>query len=147
MDMTQYADALMRFVNVLYNYNIMVYIDGNYGVTDKNYFGDHYKVILSPDGFIYSEYDFCEYKRPEYQVGKWVDDIHLTRNGEPDEVIPEKCQTCSSRNLCGLKYLHKMFDTEPGTNCVKFYQIQDAMVKYTTKLHTKKSFFHWIADA
>lgn len=146
MDMAQYADAFMRFVNTLYNYNIMVFIDGNYGVTDKNYFGDHYKVILSPDGYIYSEYDFCEYKRPEYQVGKWVDDISLTRDGEPDEVVPEKCVTCPSRNLCGLKYLHKMFDTEPGTKCAQFYQIQDAMVRYTTKLHEKKSFYHWIAD-
>lgn len=146
MEIPHYADAFMRFVNTLYNYNIMVFIDGNYGVTDKNYFGDHYKVILSPDGFIYSEYDFCEYKRPEYQVGKWVDDIALYRNGEPDEVIPEKCSTCTSRKLCGLKYLHKMFNTEPGTKCIQFYQIQDAMVKYTTKLHKKKSFFHWIAD-
>lgn len=146
MDMSQYADAFMRFVNTLYNYNIMVFIDGNYGVTDKNYFGDHYKVILSPDGYIYSEYDFCEYKRPEYQVGKWVDNPYLNRAGEPDEVIPEKCAGCTSRSLCGLKYLHKMFDTEPGTKCVQFYQIQDAMVKYTTKLHEKKSFFHWIAD-
>ena len=71
----------------------------------------------------------------------------LNRNGEPDEVVPEKCLSCPSRSLCGLKYLHKMFDTEPGVKCVQFYQIIDAMVRYTTKLHKKKSFFHWIVDA
>jgi radical SAM protein with 4Fe4S-binding SPASM domain len=153
LNLQQFADSFARFVNLLYNYNIMVYIDGNYGVTDKNYFGDHYKLILSPDGYIYSEYDFCEYKRPEYQVGRWTDGLSpnytptINRNGEPDEIIYEKCRTCSSRPYCGLKYLHKMFETEPGEKCVQFYQIIDAMVKYTTKLHGKKSFFHWIASA
>jgi sulfatase maturation enzyme AslB (radical SAM superfamily) len=153
LNLAQYADSFHRFVSVLYNYNIMVFIDGNYGVTDKAYFGDHYKMILSPDGYIYSEYDFCEYKRPEYQVGRWTDGLSpnfvpvFNRNGEPDDIVYDKCKTCKSANICGLRYLHKMFDTPPGEQCVTFYQIQDAMVKYTTKLHSKKSFFHWIADA
>ena len=153
LDLPQFADSFARFINLLYNYNIMVFIDGNYGVTDKNYFGDHYKIILSPDGYIYSEYDFCEYKRHEYQIGRWSDGISpnyiptLVRDGEPDKIIPKKCLTCTSKSLCGLKYLHKMFGTEPGVKCVQFYQIIDAMVRYTTKLHKKKSFFHWIVDA
>jgi radical SAM protein with 4Fe4S-binding SPASM domain len=153
LDLAQFADAFMRFVNMLYNYNIMVFIDGNYGVTDKNYFGDHYKIILSPDGYIYPEYDFCEYKSEDYRIGRWTDGISpsyvptLIRNGEEDSVIPETCVSCKSRSLCGLKYLHKMFDTAPGKQCVQFYQIIDQMVRYTTKLHSKKSFFHWIANA
>lgn len=153
LNLPQFADSFMRFVNVLYNYNIMVFIDGNYGVTDKNYFGDHYKIILSPDGFIYPEYDFCEYKRPEYQIGRWTDGLSpnfvpvLNRNHAPEDIVQEKCVECTSAKLCGLRYLHKMFDTEPGIQCVQFYQIIDAMVRYTTKLHKKKSFFHWIADA
>lgn len=155
LDIPQFADAFMRFINMIYNMNIMVYIDGNYGVTDKNYFGDHYKMILSPDGFIYPEYDFVEYKSEAYRVGQWTDGlspnftpIFYNKNGqEEDSQIQPKCVTCSSRPLCGLKFLHKLFDTEPGNKCVQFYQIIDAMVQYTTKLHSKQSFFHWIVNA
>ena len=75
LNLPQFADAFMRFINMLYNFNIMVYIDGNYGVTDKNYFGDHYKIILSQDGYIYPEYDFCEYKSEPYRVGRWTDGL------------------------------------------------------------------------
>ena len=153
LNLTHFADAFMRFVNMLYNMNIMVFIDGNYGVTDKNYFGDHYKMILSPDGYIYPEYDFCEYKSEAYRIGQWTDGLSpnfkvvLNRPGVENDNIPEKCKTCSSRSLCGLKYLHHMFNEPPGEKCVQFYQIVDAMVMYTTKLHQKKSFFHWIVDA
>jgi len=153
LNLPQFADAFMRFINMLYNFNIMVYIDGNYGVTDKNYFGDHYKVILSPDGFLYPEYDFCEYKSEAYKVGQWTDGLSsnfkptLIRNGqEEDDQIPSKCVKCPSRPLCGLKFLHKLFDTEPGEKCVQFYQIIDAMVQYTTYLHSEKSFFHHLKD-
>ncbi len=148
LDLSQFADACMRYVNMLYNFNIMVYIDGNYGVTDKNYFGDHYKMILSPDGYIYPEYDFCEYKSEAYRIGRWTDGLSpnfvpiIDRKGVENDNIPEKCKTCSSRPLCGLKYLHFIFNEPPGEKCVKFYQIIDAMVRYTTHLHSEKSFYH-----
>ena len=118
LDIHQFADAFMRFINMLYNYNIFVYIDGNYGVTDKNYFGDHYKLILSPDGYIYPEYDFCEYKTTEFQIGRWTDG--LSPNYIPTFIkneytkFKQKCNTCSSKDTCGLKYLYSMFDKEPA---------------------------------
>lgn len=155
LNIPQFADAFMRFVNMLYNLNIMVFIDGNYGSTDKNYFGDHYKMILATDGYIYPEYDFCEYKSEAFRIGRWTDGlssnyepVFFNKNSDAEiSHINTKCITCPSRSLCGLKFLHKMFNTEPGVKCEPFYQVVDAMVQYTGKLHKKKSFFHWVLDA
>lgn len=146
----QFFDAFVRFVNTLYNYNIMVFIDGNYGKVDKNYGGDHYKLILSPDGFIYPEYDFCEYKTEQYRIGRWTDG--LSSNYVPiihkqvTDSFKDKCNTCSSKASCGLKYLYSMFDQEPAKNCVAFYKIQDFMVDYVYKLNSKPDFLTWIKD-
>lgn len=146
MDIPQFADAFIRFINTLYNYNVEVFIDGNYGVIDKNYFGEHYKMILSPDGYIYPEYDFCEYKTEEFRVGTWKGEAKFYQYNNEDDNIFDKCKTCSSRPFCGLKYLHKMFDTEPGEKCKDFYFVIDTVVKYTEKLGNKRSFFHWVTS-
>lgn len=153
LNLPQFADAFIKFINMLYNYGIIIFIDGNYGSIDKKYLGDHYKMILSPDGYIYPEYDFCEYKSEDYRIGQWSDGISpnfipkIIRDREGTEEVPEKCKTCPSKSLCGLKYLHQMFGTDPGTQCVMFYQIMDQLVKYTTLLHHQKSFFHWVINA
>ena len=55
LNLYQFTDAFVKFINSLYNYNLMVYVDGCYGSVDKNYLGEHYKMILSPDGYIYPE--------------------------------------------------------------------------------------------
>lgn len=149
LNLPQFFDAFLRFINTLYSHNITTYIDGNYGTIDKNYLGEHHKMILSPDGFIYPEYDFCEYRTKEYRIGQWTDSTNLfqpiiNRNLIENAVILDECQTCDSRDLCGLKFLYKIFDEKPCKNCRNFYKIVDATVRYTTKLYQKKSFFHWI---
>jgi hypothetical protein len=151
LNLHQFTDAFVKFINTLYNYNIMVYVDGSYGVVDKNYLGSHYKMILSPDGFIYPEYDFCEYKTQEYQIGRWTDGLSsnyvpiINRYGE-DFDFKEKCLSCSSKQSCGLKYLHRLFDTEPGIQCPTYYKIIDLMVEYVTKLNSKNGFIEWVND-
>lgn len=150
INLKQFFDAFTRFINTLYNYNIMVFIDGNYGKVDKNYLGDHYKIILSPDGAIYPEYDFCEYKTEHFQIGRWSDGISPkyipSFNKPPYSDYREKCQSCSSKESCGLKYLYSMFDREPAMQCEQFYKIIDLMVVYVAKLNSKPNFLTWIKD-
>jgi radical SAM protein with 4Fe4S-binding SPASM domain len=158
IDIPQFFDAFLKFINTLYNYNINVVIDGAYSKIDKDYLGKHYKMILSPDGYIYSEYDFCEYKREEFRVGQWYDSsvikIDKLSGYQPliyplaseEELIQEKCKSCSSRRNCGIKYLYKMFDEQPRDKCVLFYKVIEATVEYTGKLKAKKSFYHWLGS-
>lgn len=148
INMSQFADMFIRFVNTLYNYNIRVHVDGNIDHIEKQYLTNHNKVILSPDGYMYPEYDFCEYKRPEFRVGEWLEKIEFNRLQDEENVIQYKCRSCPQRENCGIKYLHKMFDTEPdGVQCVKFYTIIEAMVDYTHKLYSKDNFYRWINEA
>lgn len=151
LDLYQFADALTKFINTLYNYNLMVYVDGSYGSVDKNYLGEHYKMILSPDGYIYPEYDFCEYKTEEYRIGRWTDG--LSTNFEPvihrygeDFEFKQKCLTCPSKKSCGLKYLYQLFDEQPGNKCSTYYKIIDLMVEYVTKLNSKNGFIEWVTN-
>jgi hypothetical protein len=75
-------------VNALYNYNIPVIVDGCYEAINKDYQGAHNKVILSPDGLLYTEYDFLEYKIKDQSVGTWNPEFSLRSNSE---AIPEQC--------------------------------------------------------
>lgn len=148
INMAQFADMMIRFINTLYNYNIRVFVDGNREVIEKSYLTNHNKVILSPDGYMYPEYDFCEYKREEFRVGEWLEKLEFNRLQDEENVIQYKCTGCPQRNNCGLKYLHKMFDTQPdGEQCVKFYTIIEALVDYTLKLYEKDNFYAWINEA
>jgi radical SAM protein with 4Fe4S-binding SPASM domain len=129
-----------------------MYIDGTYGnidQIDKFYYNNHNKIILSPDGFIYPEYDFLEYKREEFRIGQWSDgSLDFTpeyyRQQNERSIIRDGCYNCSSKNSCGLKYLYKMFDEEPKGSCVLFYKMIDASVAYAYKLQQKDSVFEWI---
>jgi len=144
---SEFADMFMRFITVLYNYNIRVFVDGNKERIEKSYFDNHNKIILSPDGYLYPEYDFCEYKREEFRVGEWKNEFKIERQRNEDELVPERCQTCPSKINCGLKYLHKMFDSEPqGMNCVRFYMIIDALVDYTVELYKHKNMYEAIMN-
>jgi radical SAM protein with 4Fe4S-binding SPASM domain len=158
VDLDNFHDNLIKFVNTLHNYDMQVMIDGCETKIDKNYAGKHYKIILSPDGYIYPEYDFVEYKRTEFAVGKWFDrsTISLKEKGyEPvfypynnkkdNTLINNKCVDCPSRPQCGIKYLYKMFDVEPKETCVKFYSDMKLAINYTAKQRAH-SIYNWIND-
>lgn len=153
-----FASDLMRFVNVLYSYDVRARIDGAHKVVDKNYTGKHYKIILSPDGYMYPEYDFCEYQSKDFRIGQWYskDVVQVKQlpfiptftydsdNTREDNLIPDKCRTCVVRPDCGIKYLYKMFGKEPRGNCVPFYKSVNAVVDYTSRLNTKDNFRDWV---
>lgn len=147
IDMKQFAGAMIKFINTLYNYNVRVFVDGNSEVVEKSYMENHNKVILSPDGYMYPEYDFCEYKREEFRVGEWHKKIQFYRLQDDSNVIQSKCIECPMRQNCGLKYLHKMFGTEPGDKCVQFYNIIEGLVTYTHILYEKNNFYEWVHEA
>ena len=144
VDLKWLAVDLMRFVQTMYIQGININIDGNYEKIDKNYLENHGKLILSPDGYIYPEFDYLEYKREEYRIGQWKGIQRLYRVGDEDPLLLEGCRTCTSKPLCGLKYLYAMFEEEPKGKCVEFYQIVSLMVKHLHTLKKKTSLMHWI---
>ena len=146
MDLRVFTANFLPFLHTLYAYGINVDIDGIYtGVIDKHILDNHGKFILSPDGYIYPEYDFLEYKRDEYRIGKWDSDPPvLTRTKEEDSLLLKACRTCESRPLCGLKYMYAMFSVVPGVKCKEFYQIIDITARHLYNLKTKPSMLHWV---
>lgn len=146
IDIPQFADAFIKFIHILYTMGIDVVVDGHGVDLDKHYFDNHKQLILSPDGYIYPEYDFLEYKRTEATVGMWKDTVSLTRSTtKEDTLLYPQCINCSSRGVCGLKFLHRLFDEEPAqAKCVEFYQVMEVIIKHTQKLRQKHNFFEWV---
>jgi sulfatase maturation enzyme AslB (radical SAM superfamily) len=144
IDLKWYSVNLMRFIHALYVLGMKVNIDGNYDKIDKQYLNNHGKLILSPDGYLYPEFDYLEYKRKEFRVGKWKGEIYLDRVKSEEDFIRPGCQTCVARDLCGLKYLYHMFDEEPKGDCVEFYKIISLMVSHLHKLKQQPTLLHWI---
>jgi sulfatase maturation enzyme AslB (radical SAM superfamily) len=144
-DLRVFTQNFAMFIHTLYANGIKCYLDGNYKDIDKHYLDTHYKLILSPDGYMYPEFDFLEYQRPEYRVGQWIlEDKPIIYGPQPeDSLLLDKCKTCSSKSLCGLKYLYSMFEKEPGSNCIEFYQIMAIFVAHMAELQTKPTMFHW----
>ena len=146
MDLQKFVASFLPFLHTLYAHGLDVLIDGIIdGKIDKHLLDDHGKFILSPDGYIYPEFDFLEYKRPEYRTGQWNLDVpEIYRKGDEDSLLLKKCQKCSSKQLCGLKYFYAMFALEPGVKCVDFYQIINLTAKHLNRLKEKPSLLHWV---
>jgi len=152
LPLPEFFDNFLQFITILYAKNINVYVDGIYGPIssiDKFYYDNHNKVILSPDGYMYPEYDFLEYKRKEFQVGQWSNGTRgfepkFYRKRDEKDLILEGCFSCPSKDSCGLKYLYKMFNEKPKGKCVQFYPMIDASVGYAYKLQQKDSVFEWV---
>ena len=148
----EWFDNFLQLITILYAKRINIYVDGIYGnldAIDKFYYDNHHKVILSPDGYMYPEYDFLEYKRTEFRVGQWTDGTkgyqpQFYRQRNEKDLIRSECYNCTSKDSCGLKYLYKMFDRKPGTNCVTFYKMVDASIAHCYKLQQKDSVFEWV---
>lgn len=130
IDLNEFDDGFRWFIDQLETRGFKVIIDGNENTIDKNYMGKHYKIILSPDGNIYTEYDFCEYKRTESSIGKWYDatrinfkPIFYINQKNEDELIPHQCVACEQRDHCGIKFLYKIFNVIPSAPyCNDFYK-------------------------
>jgi MoaA/NifB/PqqE/SkfB family radical SAM enzyme len=150
IDLVAFFGAFTKFIELLYVMGMTVLIDGQEHDFDKHYFENHKQIILSPDGYIYPEYDFLEYKMYETVVGSWrkqtIIPIKLVRDNPDQEtsLIPPMCISCESRDQCGLKFLYKEFDKTPQGNCKTFYQMLNIAIKHSQKLRQKPSLMHWI---
>ncbi|WP_161985813.1 radical SAM protein [Ewingella americana] len=134
---------LLRFMQILYVYGINIYVDGHSGAEiDKNYFVDHKQMVLSPDGYIYPEYDFLEYRVVGSRLGSWqgLIDIQRSNSHQEEMLVPKVCLTCPSKDTCGLKFLHSLFESEPQQDkCSTFYQGITIAVKHLAKLKSKQT--------
>ena len=135
--------AFIDFVQILYIKRIRVFIDGAYDGVDKAYFSDHQKIVLSPDGYMYPEFDFLEYKSETHRIGNWKQKQFWKKMGDNKHILPE-CQTCSSKSMCGLKYLYKMFDETPKGSCKEFYVYINLIMAHLSKLREKDDIFSWV---
>lgn len=146
LDLPQFFDAFLKFIHVLYTLGMDVIVDGHSVDLDKHYFDNHKQMVLSPDGYIYPEYDFLEYKRHETIIGQWKAAVELNRQtATEDEMLQPKCITCPARDACGLKFLYGMFDIDPSdSKCAQFYQMLSVVIKHAQKLKQRPSFFHWV---
>lgn len=147
LDLPQFFHAFLKFIHMLYIYGIDVVVDGHGSGIDKQYFDNHKQMILSPDGYIYPEYDFLEYQRHETIIGQWKGDaVQVSRQrSDEDEMIWDQCITCTSRSSCGLKFLFGMFDVDPaGSKCKQFYEMLDIIILHTQKLKQKPSILEWV---
>ena len=148
INLPEFFGAFLTFTQMLYVQKISVVIDGHGKEIDKNYFENHKQLVLSPDGYIYPEYDFLEYKIKETRLGKWRDEkIVINRDNDPEkenQLLNIKCITCPSRSSCGIKFLYQLFEKQPGDACVIFYSMVDAVIKHNIKLKQHTSLFESI---
>ena len=143
IDLTQFLDAFLQFLQILYVKKINVFIDGCYTDVSKAYFSDHNKFILSPDGFIYPEFDFLEYKTENARTGDWKNRTFWRDSGDEGR-IHNSCMSCEKRPSCGLKYLYHLFDEQPKGNCKTFYTFMDYAIMHNARLKEKDSILKWI---
>lgn len=143
VNLEQFLDAFLQLLQILYIKRIRVFIDGCYTSIDKAYFSEHNKLVISPDGFLYPEFDFLEYKTENARVGDWKNKQVWKNLGDKGR-IHESCMSCPKRPSCGLKYLYKLFDEVPKGNCIKFYKYIDYAIMHNAKLYEKKNVLEWV---
>jgi MoaA/NifB/PqqE/SkfB family radical SAM enzyme len=143
INLEQYFGAFLDYIQILYIKKINVFIDGNYYNIDKAYFGEHNKVILSPDGYIYPEFDFLEYKVENARIGSWRNKQIWKPLGDESR-IHKKCESCEMKPSCGLKYLYKLFGTYPSGKCQKFYEYTNMVIMHNSELKKQKNLVSWI---
>ena len=143
IDLEQFLEAFLQFIQILFIKKITVFIDGCYTSIDKAYFTEHHKLILSPDGFIYPEFDFLEYKIDNAKIGNWKDKQLWKHQGDSGRIL-DSCRSCTKQSSCGLKYLYKLFDKYPEGNCKKFYTYVDYIIMHNAKLNQKKTLLEWV---
>lgn len=144
IDLKRVFTSLIQFVQLLYVSGINVAIDGHSSHIDKDYYSDHKQIVLSPDGHIYPEYQFIEYKHPEFRMGRWKSPVQLDRSHFPESGLSKMrpdCKKCDAKNLCGLQYYYAMFDIDPPDTkkCTQFYQYLELSLRHLFKLKKHKT--------
>ena len=143
VDLKQFLGAFLQFLQILYVKKIKVNIDGCYKEVAKAYFANHNKYILSPDGHIYPEFDFLEYKIENARIGNWKTRTFWRAKGDQGRV-QDSCMNCAKRPSCGLKYLYHLFNEQPGTACKEFYTYMDYAIMHVSKLKERDTLLEWV---
>ena len=125
---------LIQLVQMLYVQGIPTVVDGMEEKIEKSYFNAHKQLVLSPDGYLYPEFDFIEYKVEGARIGQWQGNITLNRSTSDDHLIWEKCHTCPARNQCGIKYLYGIFGQEPDNTCLAINGMYMAVIRHNLAL-------------
>lgn len=150
LDINAFFMAFVKFVEILYVMGVHVVVDGHSADIDKRYFSNHKQLILSPDGLIYPEYDFLEYKMTNAAIGKWrttptnVITIHRADTLQESTLISDGCNVCEMKEYCGLKFLYHEFDKEPGGACREFYKRLNVIIQHVHKLQQHPTLLHSI---
>lgn len=144
INLPQFFGAFLEFIQILYIKKLNIFIDGNYDKIDKAYFAEHNKLILSPDGYLYPEFDFLEYKVENTRIGKWQDGVEVWEPRGDGGRVNESCLSCEQKASCGLKYLYKLFDKTPEGSCKLFYKFVDTAIMHNAELKKEKTLFHRI---
>jgi radical SAM protein with 4Fe4S-binding SPASM domain len=118
-------------------------LDGVDDFTEDSFkdYSDPVELIVSPDGYLYPEFDFLDYRQEHLRSGKWRDGVEIY------EDVPfkmrEECESCPTKNICGLKYARQEFDLDFKTfNCRKFLILQQMTFKHINKLKNKTLLEH-----
>jgi MoaA/NifB/PqqE/SkfB family radical SAM enzyme len=143
LDLKQFYEAFLQFIQILYIKKLTVFIDGNYDKIDKAYFAEHQKAVLSPDGYLYPEFDFLEYKIEDARIGNWRTKELWQNKGDEGRIL-DSCLSCEKRPSCGLKYLYHLFDETPQGACKDFYTYLDWAIMHNNALHQDKTLLHHI---
>ena len=143
INIPQFMDAFIQFIQILYIKKLNVFVDGCYTKIDKAYFSEHHKLILGPDGYMYPEFEFLEYKIDAGRIGNWKT-RQVWKNLGDKSRIRDGCLDCHKLHSCGLKYMYHLFDKEPEGHCKEFYTVMDYIMMHLDKLHEKKSFLEWV---
>lgn len=143
VNIPQFMDAFLQFIQILYIKRLNVFVDGCYTKIDKAYFSEHHKIILGPDGYMYPEFEFLEYKIDAGRIGNWKT-RQVWKNLGNKTRIRDDCLNCHKEKSCGLKYMYHLFDREPEGACKEFYTVMDYIMMHLDKLHQKKSILEWV---
>jgi len=147
VDINSMFFAMLKFVEVLYVLGVKVTIDGHGFGIQKDYFNNHKQIILSPDGKVYPEYDFLEYRMEHASIGSWNSLGIVAHEVDESQLVLPVCRECSQRRVCGLKYLFKAFGRTPRPNkCQEFYKRLTMVTHHVQKLNEKKSLVHWMSE-
>lgn len=125
---------LTQYLQLLWVYGIPTVVDGMEHSIQKGYFNNHKQLVLAPDGFLYPEYDFIEYKVEAARIGEWREQIRLNRKTTDDHLTHERCHTCPARGECGIKYLYKIFDHAPDDICLDVNRTYMLINRHNLKL-------------
>lgn len=125
----------IKFIQMLYVLDINISIDGHSHDISKDYFNNHKQIILSPDGYIYPEFDFLDYQIKDARIGSWVDKTIDRGNWMQDfDLVSESCLFCDQSSSCGIKYLYHHFNKEPSGKCKQFYKYLSAVIEHYGRL-------------